>query len=533
MLRVDILLLDIVVILALARLMGMAARLIGQPPVIGEILAGIMLGPSLFGSWFGADLFPKDIISPLKALADVGLVLFMFVVGLEIDARLVKGKGRIAAGVSLGSTLLPFGMGAILALFLVDDHAADGKELAFVLFLGAAMSATAFPVLARILTDRNMQRTRLGGLALACAAVIDVFAWTALAVVVAIAGSDEGQWHIAFAIPFAVLMMVGVRPLLKRLVPAYEKAGRLTPNLLAIVLIGMFASAWATEWMNVHFIFGAFIFGTVMPRDERLCHEILGRLEQLAVLLLLPMFFVVAGLGVDLTKLETDSFGTLIAILVVAIVGKLAGAYLGARLQGVSHQQSAGLAALINTRGLTEIVILTVGLQKGVLDTELYSLMVVMALATTAMTGPLLNWVYPAAQVARDLAELEKQALGRHTTYRVVVVIPDLDSGQALAARGVALAAEHSPAEVVLAHLRPYPGERLEMGLGLSSELADMATALGELEELAAQIRTETLPVQVISRFSADVPGELPAFVAAAEPDEVVAVVESPLQLDS
>ncbi|MEO5878408.1 MAG: cation:proton antiporter [Streptosporangiaceae bacterium] len=533
MLRVDLLLLDLVIVLALARLLGMGAKLIGQPPVIGEILAGIMLGPSLFGHLFAGDLFPPDLIGPLKALADVGLVLFMFVVGLELDARLVRGKGRVAAGVSLGSTLLPFGLGAVLALFLLDDHATPGRELAFVLFLGAAMSATAFPVLARILTDRNMQRTQLGGLALACAAVIDVLAWTALAVVVAIAGSGEGQWHIAFAVPFAVAMLAGVRPLLRRLVPSFEKSGRLTPNLLAFVLIGLFASAWATEWMNVHFIFGAFLFGVVMPRDERLCHEILGRLEQLAVLLLLPMFFVVAGLGVDLTKLQAGSLGTLAAILVVAIVGKLAGAYASARLLGVTHQQSAGLAALINTRGLTEIVILTVGLHKGVLDTELYSLMVVMALVTTAMTGPLLNRVYPARQVEQDLADLEKFQLGRHTVHRIVVVVTDPATGRDLAARGAALAAGHDTAEVVLAHLRPYPDERLEVGLGLSSELADMATTLGELEALAAQVRTPGLPVQVISRFSADVPGELPAFVAAADPDEVVTAVELPVQLES
>lgn len=530
MLRVDILLLDIVVVLALARLLGAGAKLIGQPPVIGEILAGILLGPTLLGNMVGDDLFPKDVIPALKALADVGLVLFMFVVGMELDQKLVRGKGRVAASVSLGSTLLPFGLGCALALWLAGDHD-QGKTLPFVLFFGAAMSATAFPVLARILTDRGMQRTRLGGLALACAAIIDVLAWTALAVVVAIAGTGGSeQWHVAFAVPFALLMFFVVRPLLRGLVTAYEKAGRLTPNILAVVLIGLFASAWATEWMQVHFIFGAFLFGAVMPRGRaaKLNHEVLERLEQLAVLLLLPMFFVVAGMAVDLTALNVDSFGTLAAILVVAIVGKLVGAYAGARMQQVPSRQAAALAALINTRGLTELVILTVGLQKRVLDQELYSLMVVMALLTTAMTGPLLNWIYPAKRIARDIAEAERAALGPHVAHRVLVVVDDPAQTGDLSVQARELAAQAESAEVVLVHLRPYPAERLEVGLGLSAELADMAGTLGDLEVLAAAIRTDDLPVRVVSRFAASVAVELPDLVTSADPDIVIISPGSP-----
>jgi len=525
MLRVDLLLLDLVVILVLARLLGAGARLIGQPPVIGEITAGILLGPSLLGDLIGEDLFPSGIQAPLKALADVGLVLFMFVVGLELDQRLVRGRGKVAAGVSLGSTLLPFGLGALLALAIADEHVDGGDKLAFVLFLGAAMSATAFPVLARILTDRGMHRTRLGGLALACAAVIDVLAWTALAAVVALAGSGEGQWKIAFALPFALVMILGVRPALRRLVPAYEKAGRLTPDLLAIVLIGLFLSAWATEWLHVHFIFGAFLFGAVMPRGgaaERLNHEILERLEQLAVLLLLPMFFVVSGFNVDLGALQVSSFGTLAAILFVAIFGKLAGTYAAARLLGVPNRESAGLAALLNTRGLTEIVILSVGLERGILDTELYSLMVLMALLTTAMTGPLLSRLYPRERVEAELAETGRLAPGEHRAHRIMVIVDDLSRAAELAAEGAARAAGRESAELVLAHLRPYPVERLEVGLGLSSELAEMADTLSVLKAAAASVSDASLSVQVISRFSADVEGELAGLLAAAAPDEVL-----------
>ncbi|MCW2883270.1 MAG: Kef-type transport system rane component-like protein [Streptosporangiaceae bacterium] len=541
MLRIDLLLLDLVVVLALARLLGAGAKLLGQPPVIGEILAGILLGPSLLGSsWLGSswlgfspggELFPADVRPALKALADVGLVLFMFVVGMELDQKLVRGKGRVAAGVSLGSTLLPFALGCGVALWLADRHAPHGKTLAFVLFFGAAMSATAFPVLARILTDRGMQRTELGGLALASAAVIDVLAWTALAVVVALAGTaGNEQWHVALAVPYALVMLFAVRPLLRRLLPSYQRSGRLTPGLLALVLIGLFTSAWATEWMQIHFIFGAFLFGAVMPREgaERLGHEILERLEQLAVLLLLPMFFVVSGLAVDLTKLDLGAVGVLAVILVVAVAGKLAGAYAGARLTGVPHRRSAALATLINTRGLTEIVILTVGLQKGVLDNELFSLMVVMALVTTAMTGPLLRWIYPDRRIARDIAEAERVALGEPTVHRVVAVLPSVPSGRPLAALAAALATAHRPAEVVLGHLHPYPAGRLEMGLGLSSELAEMAGSLGTLESYAAEFGTADLPVRVVSRFAADLSAELPELVVAAQADLVVTPAGAP-----
>ncbi len=551
MFHVDVLLLDLVIVLAAARLLGALARRLRQPPVIGEIVAGILLGPTLLGPWIGDDLFAADMRPPLQALASAGLVLFMFVVGLELDQKLVRGRGRTAITVALGSTAVPFAAGIVLALGLAGEHA-QGRGLPFVLFLGAAMAATAFPVLARILTDRDMHRTSLGGLALAAAAVIDVLAWTILAVVVAIAGAGgaSGQWKVLLALPYALVMFLLVRPLLARLAPAFERAGRLTPGLLSIVLIGLFASAWATEWAQIHYIFGAFVFGAVMPREEALVHQILERLEQLAVLLLLPMFFVVAGMNVDLRALETGSLGTLAAILAVAVGGKLLGSYGAARLSRVPTRQAAALATLLNTRGLTEIVILTVGLQKGVLDQELYSLMVVMALVTTAMTGPLLRRVYPDRRIARDIAEAERAALGEHAAHRVLVVLPivtppvasnatvapgaavdpaaTVADARSLVALTAALAASASPSEVVLAHLRPYPHGRLEVGTGLSSELLEMTETLSALEDLAAEVRREDLDVRVVSRFAADVAAELPALIASAEPDLLVLPADAP-----
>ncbi|MEO3814469.1 cation:proton antiporter [Sphaerisporangium sp. B11E5] len=532
MLHVDVLLLDLVIVLGAARLLGLLARKIGQPPVIGEIVAGILLGPTLLGPWLGDDLFGPDIRPALSALANVGLVLFMFVVGLELDQKLVRGKGKAAASIALGSSGVPFVLGVVLALFLMDDHA-EGRTLPFVLFLGAAMAATAFPVLARILTDRKLHRTTMGGLALASAAVIDVLAWTVLAVVVAIAGAGEttAQWQVLLAVPYALVMFLVVRPLLARLVPAFERAGRLTPGLLSVVLLGLFASAWATEWMHVHFIFGAFLFGAVMPREgaDHLNHQILERLEQLAVLLLLPMFFVVSGMNVNLRTLTVSSLWVLLAILAVAIGGKLIGSYVGARLQRVPGRQASALAVLLNTRGLTEIVILTVGLQKGVLNPELYSLMVLMALLTTALTAPLLRWVYPDRRIARDIAEAERAALGTPEAYRVLTVVPGEPAGAApLAGLAAALASPHAPAEVVLGHLRPYPPGRLEVGIGLWSELTEMTDALAGLETMAAKVRERGVEARVVSRFSADVPAELPGMVESAGPALVLIPEDAP-----
>ncbi len=378
----------------LARLLGVLARRLGQPAVIGEVLAGIALGPTLFHGAISDALFPTDIRPLLAALAAVGVAVFMFIVGLEWDATLIRGSGSLAATVSFSSILLPFGLGSLLALYLMDDYG-TGDQTAFTLFMGIAMSITAFPVLARILTDRKMNRTPLGVVALACASIDDVLAWTLLATVVAISGSaGPDQWRILLAVPYLVGMLYGVRPLLRRYA-ARQPELRLTPTVLACVLAGLLLSAAATEWVGLHYIFGAFLFGLVLPREgsERLRAEVHDRLGQLNGQLLLPVFFLVAGLKVDLSGVDAAGLGALTLILLVAIGGKFTGAFVAARLNKMSPRQSVALATLMNTRGLTELIVLNVGLQLGFLNQELYSLMVVMAVVTTAMAGPLLTWV--------------------------------------------------------------------------------------------------------------------------------------------
>lgn len=523
-LDVELLLVDLALILTLARLFGAAARRLGQPPVIGEILAGIMLGPTLFNGWITEHLFPVELRPSLTSVADVGLVLFMFIVGYELDRALIRGRERVAVSVSLGSIAVPMLGGFLLGLWLVHRHGIANPVPA-ALFIGAAMSVTAFPVLARILTDRGMHRTRLGGLAIASAAVDDIGAWSLLAVVVTIAGSSgTDQWHILFAPVYLAVMVLVVRPLLRKVADRYRQAQRLTPNLLAIVLVALLVSAFATEWLGVHFIFGAFILGTIMPRDDAapLRESILERLEQLSVLLLLPVFFVIAGLKVDLSKIDAKAVLELVGILVVAVGGKFLGAYLGAKSAGVGGRQAGALATLMNTRGLTELIILTVGLQLNVLDDPLYSLMVVMALVTTAMTGPVLRVIYPPRLVNRDIADAERAGLATDNAYRVLVVV-ESDADTALVDVAIDLAAARRPARVILSRLITHdPADRLEVGTGLGMELLVMTRSMSELHALAARGAGRRVEVSVYSQFSADPAADLTRHIFNADPDLVV-----------
>ncbi|MGW5714856.1 cation:proton antiporter [Amycolatopsis sp. NPDC003865] len=389
--QVAILLCDLALIVVLARLAGRLARVLGQPAVIGEIVAGILAGPSLFHGAVANTLFPVGIRPHLTGLASVGLVLFMFAVGLEFDHERLRGSGRVAVATALGALLLPLVLGCGLALVLAGRHH-PGDRLGFVLFIGVALSITAFPVLARILTDRGMNRTLLGTIALSAAAVCDLAAWTMLAAVQALAGGTGApHWLVLLVLPFGGLLFFGVRPALRRLLT--RRAGA-HPNYghYAIVLAGLLVSAAMTQLAGLHYVFGAFLFGLAMPRrgTAKVREDLLHR-AQATTALLLPVYFIVAGLNVDLSHVGAGGWLELAAIIAVAVTGKFAGTFTGARTQGLSTRRSAVLATLMNTRGLTELIALGVGLQIGVLDRDLYSLMVVMAVVTTAMSGPLLR----------------------------------------------------------------------------------------------------------------------------------------------
>ncbi|MFF5985055.1 cation:proton antiporter [Streptomyces olindensis] len=386
-------LIDLSLILAVARALGAVAVQLRQPPVVGEILAGILFGPTLFHGAITQALFPSGVRSVLSSMSSVGVALFMFCVGLEIEHRFLRGRGRLTAGAALGSTLVPFALGIPLGLFLLQDRTV-GRPVAFLVFIGLSVSVTAFPVLARILSDRGLSRTQVGGIALATAAVVDVVAWSGLAAIQAVCGGGT-PWQLALVVPFVAVLALVVRPLLRRVLAVAGGPVDLTSGRLSVVLVGALLSGAATELMGLHYIFGAFLFGLVVPREvaPRVRADISERTGQVTSVLL-PVYFVVAGFQVDLTGVDGSRLLEFAAILLVAVAGKFGGTYLGARTQGLEPRPALVLAALMNTRGLTELIILGVGLQLGLLDGPLYSLMVLMALVTTAMSGPLLTWMY-------------------------------------------------------------------------------------------------------------------------------------------
>ncbi|MCY3003188.1 MAG: cation:proton antiporter [Planctomycetota bacterium] len=395
------LLLALGVITLLARVVGGACRrLLGQPPVIGEILAGILLGPSVLGAlWPEAQhfLLPESVAPALGVVSKIGVVLFMFLVGLDLDPRLLRGNTHSTIAVSHASIVAPFLLGATLALWLYPLYSSASVGFtAFSLFLGVSLSITAFPVLARILRDRRVQGTRLGVTALACAAVDDVSAWTLLALVVGIATAtmSGAVWTIAYVAAYVALMMLVVRPLMQRWFVAREERyeGPLSHSALAFVFVALLGSALATEWIGIHALFGAFLLGAILPNEGRLARELRSRIEDVVLVLFLPSFFAFTGMRTSIGLVEGSRDWMFCGLIVLtAVVGKFGGSLFAARLTGMSWRHSAALGVLMNTRGLMELIVLNLGLDLGVISPTIFTMMVIMALVTTFMTTPLLD----------------------------------------------------------------------------------------------------------------------------------------------
>jgi Kef-type K+ transport system membrane component KefB len=404
MLNLFTLILQIAVVLAVCRVVGSLFRKIHQPRVVGEMFAGIMLGPSFFG-WiaphFSAYLFPPSSLGFLNALSQVGVIIFMFLVGLGINPRELKRHGHAAVLTSHVSITAPFVLASVLAFYLYPRLSDDSVAFtSFALFMGAAMSITAFPVLARILSERNMLASRLGTVAIACAAVDDATGWCILAYIVVLirsAHSSTSIWiTIAGLVAFGLIMIYGVRRMLRGFEKSYKEHGALSENMMALMLLLVLVSALCTEALGIHLLFGAFLMGAIMPKNHRFVRYVLDRFETITVTMLLPLFFAFTGLRTNIGLVKGQQMWMYCGLIIlVATVGKLGGSTLASWLSGMPLRESAGLGTLMNTRGLMELVILNIGLDIGVISPALFSMMVIMALVTTFMTTPVLHWVCP------------------------------------------------------------------------------------------------------------------------------------------
>jgi Kef-type K+ transport system membrane component KefB len=397
-----LLFLQIIVILLAARVVAAAFRLVGQPGVVGEMAAGILLGPSLLGRISPATmngLFPTASLGPLYALSQVGLVLFMFMVGMELRPGAIRGSAKSVIIASQASILAPFVCGGALAYVLYSRLGDGAPKLPFVLFMGTAMGITAFPVLARILKDRKLMHTRAGMFAISCAAVDDVTAWCLLAVITVISRPDASSTSLPMRFAmlglYVLVMVVLIRPALRRLLPANKSLGL---ERFGAVMIFLLASAWTTESLAVHALFGAFLAGIMIPKGGKPEAELRERLESITVGLLLPLFFAYTGLRTSLGLLDSVSAWMLCGLIVLVAVGsKLLVSALSVRASGMSWRDSFAVGILVNTRGLVELVILNVGLDLQILSPTLFSMMVIMALVTTLMTAPLIDRILPAS----------------------------------------------------------------------------------------------------------------------------------------
>ena len=396
----SILLLQIIVILAMAGLFRRLFRWIGQPPVMGEMVAGIVLGPSVLGLIYPpalALLFPVSSLETLRQLSQIGVVLFMFIVGMELNVRYIREKGSAAVMISHASIIAPFLLGTALSLFLYRELATPGTSFnAFALFIGVAMSITAFPVLARILEDRGLSQTTLGSIAITCAAVDDVTAWCILALVIALVrstGLASAAMTIGLTLVFAIAMLFVVRPQLARIVKDPDSQAH-RRRLIPIILAFVFACALVTETIGIHALFGAFVAGVVMPPSTTFRIFLKEKLEAFGSHALLPLFFAFTGLRTQVSLLNDWQGWVLCGVIIlVAIAGKLGGSMLMSRWTGMSWTQSFSIGVLMNTRGLVELVVLNIGYDLGILSGRIFAMMVIMALVTTFMTGPLLSLV--------------------------------------------------------------------------------------------------------------------------------------------
>lgn len=432
-----LLLSQIVTIIMAARLLGWICIKIKQPSVIGEMIAGIILGPSLLGMYFpefSAFLFPKESLGNLQFLSQIGLILFMYIVGMELDLSVLRKKAHDAVVISHASIIIPFALGIGLSYFIYQEFAPEGVQFtSFALFIAIAMSITAFPVLARIVQERNLQKTKLGTIVITCAAADDITAWCILAAVIAIvkAGSFTSSIYvILMAIGYVFLMIKLVRPFLKRIGDLQAEKSAINKPMVAIFFLTLILSAYATEVIGIHALFGAFMAGAIMPENAKFRSLFIDKVEDVALVLLLPLFFVFTGLRTQIGLLnESHLWITAGGIILVAVVGKFAGSALTAKFLGINWKESLTIGALMNTRGLMELIVLNIGYDLGVLSPEIFAMMVIMALFTTFMTGPALDLINYIFKSKNDEDHINSD---NDSKYRILLSFDNPESGSTL-----------------------------------------------------------------------------------------------------
>ena len=456
-----VLLAQIVTIIFTARVLGWICKKIGQPMVIGEIVAGIILGPSLIGFYFpefSTALFPDHSLSNLQFISQIGLILFMFIIGMELDLKVLRNKAHDAIVISHASIIIPFAMGMGLAYFIYGSFAPEGVQFSsFGLFMGISMSVTAFPVLARIIQERGIHKTRIGTIVITCAAADDITAWSLLAVIIAIvkAGSFVSSiYTILLAIGYVLFMIKIVRPFLKRVGNIHSSRESLSKSIVAIFFLTLILSAYASEVIGIHALFGAFMAGAIMPDNANFRSIFVEKVEDIALVLLLPLFFVYTGLRTQIGLLDDPYLWKVTGLIIfVAVTGKFIGSALAAKYVGQNWKDSLTIGALMNTRGLMELVILNIGYDLGVLTPEIFAMMVIMALVTTFMTGPALTFINWAFQSPKTETEQELSTIGK---FKILISFANPVRGVSLLRLANSLVKRlNGNASVTVMHLSP------------------------------------------------------------------------------
>lgn len=392
-----IILLQVAIIIIVARLTGMLFKRIGQPVVMGEIVAGIVLGPSMLGLFapqISEVIFPKSSLSNLQVLSNLGLLIFMFIVGIEFKLNVIKEEARTVFSISYASILLPFLMGFVLAMTVLRTYApANIPLLIYYLYMGVAICITSFTVLARILRDRNLTNTRLGSLVISCTAINDIVAWCILAFVIAAVKAGTGSFAVytlLMVAAYIALMILVVKPVVRNLF----KKSKTSSSAFFIVFSTLLLSSYLSEMIGVHMLFGAFLAGAVMPEGVDFRKHVVDKLESFSFVLLLPLYFAFTGLRTQIGLLNDPNVWTdCILIILVASLSKFVGCMVAAKTMGETTQSSVSIGVLMNTRGLTELVVLNIGYELGILSPQLFTCMVLMALVTTFITSPVMNLI--------------------------------------------------------------------------------------------------------------------------------------------